>query len=434
MKKLLISALSCLMIISLFSSCEKKKGEEPTDAKKYFNIEVTDVSAAGATVTFTPVDEKMTYLFGVMPVEKYNEDSIRTGYTKEYFENLIKVYSEYYEMNVYYADLFTIGAKEYKYNDLTPETEYVAVALGMDTVSFELTTPVVTRTFKTLAWEMKGSMTIEVSDISSIDAVVTVTPSDAGLTYLYAVVPTADYDEKTISSRWTKAYFDNILEYYSYVYEETLYYSDLFYQGKYKETCEDLTPETNYTVYAVGIDTVSFLMTTPIATKTFKTAKWEKIGEKELSFDHVDFMDAVDNYGWWQLFGYSETTDNTFYYISVSPAETETVAGNYTMEDMDLDYTLMVQYTINGNDTAYKQIDFVDGLFEVKETETGAEMEAVVNGSDGYEYTLHVVGTYSEDDEDYEDYVPARRKASARKVTVKRNQAAGIKKLNRSTR
>ena len=99
------------------------------------------------------------------------------------------------------------------------------------------------------------------------------------------------------------------------------------------------------------------------------------------------------------------------------------------MEDMDLDYTYMINYTVTATDTIAKEISFLEGVFEVNETADGANMEAIVVGSDGYEYTLHVTGLLDEDDEDYEDYAPARRK-----VAVRRNKAVGVKKVNLATR
>ncbi len=439
MKKILIFAFASLMIVSVFTSCKDKK-DDPTPSESEqkpadetqtasFNIEITDISLFGATVTFTPADESVTYVYGVIAASRFNEDSIKGQYTKEYVDGAIEYYSKQLHREVYYRELFSQGVKTYTYDYLTPETDYVAVALGIDTVSFDVTTPVVTKPFRTLKHEMSGEIAIEVSDINAIGATVTVTPSNFGITYVYSVVPTAEYDESSLETHFTKAFFDNYIQFYAY-YGETVYYGDLLYKGKEVRTFNDLTPETDYTVYAVGIDTVSFLMSTPIASKTFRTAKWEKLGEKELSFKDVKFDNQVSGKGWWQLYGYSETIDNAFYYLTVSPMETDNVAGNYTMEDMDLDWTYMVDGTIIGNDTTYNgMISFVDGLFEVKETETGAEMDAIVNGSDGYEYTLHVTGILAVDEDDY-NWAPTRRKASARKVTVKRNKAVGIKKLN----
>lgn len=266
----------------------------------------------------------------------------------------------------------------------------------------------------------KTYFTIEVSDVDAANATVTVTPVDATVTYLFSAVPTAEYNEDSITSRYNKAFFDDIIDFYAY-FGETIYYADIFYKGKDKQNLTDLQQETNYTVFVVGVDTVSFTLSTPVVTATFRTQKWVKKGDKELSFDNVDFMNAVDDYGWWQLFGASVYDETHFYYLTVSPEETNTVTGNYTMDDMDTDYTYLRYYTVANGDTTYQHISFMDGLFEVKETETGAEMLAIVNGSDGYEYTLNVVGIYSADED--EDWAPARRR-----MTVRRKRAIGVKK------
>lgn len=275
----------------------------------------------------------------------------------------------------------------------------------------------------------KKYFTIEVSELEATSVNITVTPEDPATTYVYNVVPTAEYKEDSITSRYTKAFFDDIIDFYAY-YDMNLYYADLFYCGKDEQTINDLEPETDYTVFAVGIDTVTFKLSTPVVTRTFRTAKWVKKGDKELTFSNVLYTNAVEVEGWWQLYGTSAMNNGTFYFLTVSPSETETVAGTYSMEDMDLDYTYMTHYTVTPTDTISKNISFLEGVFDVKETADGADMEAIVVGSDGYEYTLHVTGILDEDDEDYyEDYAPARRK-----VAVRRNKAVGVKKVNLATR
>ena len=276
--------------------------------------------------------------------------------------------------------------------------------------------------------DTKKYFTIEVSNVQAISATVTITPADMDMTYLYGVVPTADYNEDSITSRYNKAFFDDIIEYYEWLYEEDLNYSDIFYIGKDQKNVDDLTPQTDYTVFAIGIDTVSFKPSTPVVTVTFRTPKFEKKGDKELTFEgEMLFVDHVADMGWWQFYGYNQVSDTKIYFLTVSPTETMTVNGTYTMEDMDTDYTYMSEYTVVGNDTTGVTISFIEGTFNVSETATGAEMEAVVLGDDGYEYTLHVAGVYEEEDD--MDYAPARRKANARRATaVRRNRFVGTKK------
>ena len=115
-----------------------------------------------------------------------------------------------------------------------------------------------------------------------------------------------------------------------------------------------------------------------------------------------------------------KVSESDYIFISVSPLITETVTGTYTVEDMDPDYTLLSYYTVNGNDTTVSAyVDFVEGEFTVTETKTGATMEAVTVGSDGYQYTIHATAILKENG----NYAPARRH-----MTVRRSKALGVKK------
>ena len=90
------------------------------------------------------------------------------------------------------------------------------------------------------------------------------------------------------------------------------------------------------------------------------------------------------------------------------------------MDDMDSRYTLLAYYAVNGNDTTVSAyVDFVEGQFQVTETETGATMEAIAVGDDGYQYTIHATAILKENG----NYAPARRH-----VTVRRSKAPGVKK------
>lgn len=318
MKKLLFSALSCLVIVSLLSSCNKKK-DEPADTtvadeKTWFTLEYTDVTATQATVSVKPADPAMTYYFDIVQSAIYHPDTVVSPYTKEYLDALIEYYSDYgYDISGY-VDFFSMGNDSYDYENLTPDTEY--------------------------------------------------------------------------------------------------------------------------TIFAFGFDTTTFKVCTPVETRTFRTDKMEIKGQKELTFTDIEFVNAVKDEGWWQIMGDTKAVNNKFMFISVSPKYAETVTGTYTMADMDTRFTLLADYTINGNDTVVDAyIDFVTGVFEVTETDAGATMEAVVVGNDGYQYTIHANGILKErdlEDEGDEDdewvYAPARRKSAARIHAVRRNKGIRLNK------
>jgi len=423
MKKLLISALSCLMMVSVFSSCEKKQNDGPDSTKKYFNIVCSNVEDLSAQVTVTPTDMSLTYLFGVMQSADFNSDTITSRLTKEFFDAMLKSYEKVYNQKFYYADLLRIGKTELTFDDLEPKTEYTAFAVALDTVSFKLVTSVETVAFKTLELTIRGKKEITFDELEYVDYVqkdgwwqIFGESSVKNNQFYYLTVSPV----KTNKAEGTYTLEDMDLD-YTFLRRYTLNGNDTtveqiqFISGAFelKETAEGASLEA----VVVGKDGYQY---TIHATGVLYSDEIEIIGEKELVFTDIDFVNAVETEGWWQIMGDSKAVDNQFVFISVSPIYTETVTGSYTMEDMDETFTLLAYYTINGNDTivdAY--VDFVEGEFNVTETETGATMEAVAIGNDGYQYTIKATAILQEREEN----APARRR-----VTVSRRKAAGLKK------
>lgn len=423
MKKLLISALSCLMIISMFSSCEKKQNDGPDGTKKNFNIECSNVESFSAQVTVTPADMSMNYLFGAMPSAEYNVDSITSRFTKEFFDNILKLQEMVYDKKYYYADLFYVGKAERIFDELSANTEYTVFAVGIDTVSFELKTPVETVIFRTTELVVKGKKELTFDNLDYVDYV-----QKGGWWQIFGAGPVKDnqFYYLTVSPVETdKAAGVYTLEAmdpdYTYLKRYTINGKDTtaeiitFVEGTFelKETSEGANLEATvmgndgyqYTIHATGITS---------------TDTGEIIGDSELTFTDIDFVNAVETEGWWQIMGDLKVSESDYIFISVSPLITETVTGTYTVEDMDPDYTLLSYYTVNGNDTTVSAyVDFVEGEFTVTETKTGATMEAVTVGSDGYQYTIHATAILKENG----NYAPARRH-----MTVRRSKALGVKK------
>ncbi len=423
MKKLLISALSCLLIISVFSSCEKKQNDGPDGTKKNFNIECSNVESFSAQVTVTPADMSMNYLFGAMPSAEYNVDSITSRFTKEFFDNILKLQEMVYDKKYYYADLFYVGKAERLFDELNANTEYTVFAVGIDTVSFKLTTPVETVTFRTLEFAVKGKKEITFDNLDYVDYVqkggwwqIFGESAVKDNQFYYLTVSPVETDKA--AGVYTLEDMDadyTFLKHYTINGKDTTVENISFVTGEFelKETPEGATLEAT----VVGSDGYQYSIH---ATGISSSDDVEIIGEEELTFTNIDFINAVEDEGWWQIQGDLQIADNQYVFMSVSPELTETVTGTYTMDDMDSRYTLLAYYAVNGNDTTVSAyVDFVDGQFQVTETETGATMEAIAVGDDGYQYTIHATAILKENG----NYAPARRH-----VTVRRSKALGVKK------
>ena len=98
----------------------------------------------------------------------------------------------------------------------------------------------------------------------------------------------------------------------------------------------------------------------------------------------VVFTDAVEAEGWWQISG-----ENDDYYVSLSNGnEVTKVAGKYTVDDLDAEYSFIYDYAIED------YIDLVSGSVEVVVADNGdVGVDGEFVGSDGNTYVLGMVYT-----------------------------------------
>ena len=98
----------------------------------------------------------------------------------------------------------------------------------------------------------------------------------------------------------------------------------------------------------------------------------------------VVFTDAVEAEGWWQISG-----ENDDYYVSLSNGnEVTKIAGKYTVDDLDAEYSFIYDYAIED------YIDLVSGSVEVVVADNGdVGVDGEFVGSDGNTYVLGMVYT-----------------------------------------
>jgi len=116
-------------------------------------IEVSNITATGATIDVTPSDTVSTYYWDCLKKETY--DNVVAGKYAGYGYGDIQSYMKYildYYVAVYgytYEDLASVGPDSYTYKKLSEDTEYVVVALQMDATTGECYAPFATEGFKT---------------------------------------------------------------------------------------------------------------------------------------------------------------------------------------------------------------------------------------------------------------------------------------------
>lgn len=340
MKKFFAIMAAALVAFS-FASC--KGGNEPEN--EAYKIEITDITAKGATITVTPVDSTVTYYWDVLEATeaaKLTDEQVGAS-LKEYLEEAVEYYKQYYGYDATLADFLLKGENSYSYTKLESNTEYTVVAIALD-ANGASSGKAARKNFKTLELKedpVPADMTFEIaaSDITFSSANITVNPSNTTATYYWNIYKTAEIagmsDEELCAA--IKEDIEYTIEYYAYFGYE-IGFEDFLSKGADSYEYDELDANTAYTVIAVAMGTLG---TTNGAVAKYDFSTPEIVAEKteDITLTNARMNDACDAYGWWQLM--AANTDSTTY-ITISPNEAAAVEGSYSIDDMDADYTYIL--------------------------------------------------------------------------------------------
>ena len=175
---------------------------------------------------------------------------------------------------------------------------------------------------------------IVVSEIGEQTATVTVTPTDVEATYFWTVLPAENLKGMADDSILVELKFgiDYTIAMYAMAGQE-LTYADFLYKGESHYNYESLTPETDYVVLAVKMDTEANF-SGKIAKKSFRTKDLELKGEVDLGVlvggGFEDYRDLDGSY-------YAYATDDA--YEVLMNIKDNDFSGDYTEADLDLEYS-----------------------------------------------------------------------------------------------
>ena len=155
MKKIFAFVAAALVAFS-FASCNN----EPES--KDFKIVVSEIGEQTATVTVTPTDVEATYFWTVLPADALkgmSDDSILVE-LKFGIEYTIAMYAMAGQ-ELTYADFLNKGESHHNYESLSPETDYVVLAVKMDTEA-NFSGKIAKKSFRTKDMELKGEVDLGV--------------------------------------------------------------------------------------------------------------------------------------------------------------------------------------------------------------------------------------------------------------------------------
>ena len=323
-----------------------------------FVVEVSDITATSATVSVTPSNSN-TYYFDVMDQSTINRFDSLNDFAVAYIDYLKSTMILYgYTL----ADVLSLGSESYTLNKLEPETGYYAFAVGVD-ADGKITSNVTIKAFTTLSNDVndnptsQNSFSINVTDITTNGATVSITPSNSD-TYYFDVVEKAEYSQYVDSSAFAANYLADLQ---SLITEYGYTLADILSSGSDSYTySDDLDAGTDYVAFAFGVSTTGEI-TTDVTIKEFATLS---SGSGSGSTSQNTFAIAV-----------SGVTSNSAT-VSVTPSNNDTYYFDVYEKD------IMDQY----GDINIFVADYVAYLKSLYESYGYTLADALSSGADSYTY------------------------------------------------
>ena len=308
-----------------------------------FVIDVTNITSTVATVSVTPSTDE-TYYFDVVEKAYFDTYATEEEFAADYVVDLLVMINEVnssYGSNYTLADFLSSGSDSYTYEegDLEPNTDYYAFAFCLS-ANGEIKGGFTKKAFKTLneATTSNNTFDVNVADITSTGATVSVTPSNSD-SYYFDVIEKEIYDAYTDKKELAAEYIAEIKDYYeSYGYS----LADALSSGNDAYSFEGyLEANTAYYALAFGVST-SGAITTEVTAVPFTTLAsgsgntgGSTGGDKDLTcFEMGYYENWGDYYGTnatnWYIDFYSMTSNDYFVVeLQGDLSETAPVAGEY---------------------------------------------------------------------------------------------------------
>lgn len=266
MKKILYFLI--LIVVSLLmSGCDKPQPEpeDPDSSNEYFMLEVSDVTPTSCHFSVQPKDETMPYV--VMLVEKADFDAFEDEYKYqdsdlEWFHR--KALEEGKDLTEWLEDFLHVGSFESDEAGLMPDTAYYLYAYGLDYEGY-FTTGVTKIEFSTPEIMMTDmTFDIQVSDIGVTGAKVSVTASEKDALFFVNVFSVAEYEQWGGDETAYASHAAALVDYYIKMGQSLeAIVTNLGSIGTEELFFNELTDNTEYIAYAVGIDENFFVNSKP---------------------------------------------------------------------------------------------------------------------------------------------------------------------------
>lgn len=241
---------------------------EPEESDLTISFETLKEAPFSGRIKFIPSNPNSYYFYEFWEAENIDFYGLDDQGVIDHF---VKHWGDYFDI------LKVRGEQVYYREDMLQNTEYVALAFGIE--NGRPNTKLFKHTFNTLPsiTPDKQTFDITVSNIQSISAEIHYEPWDPTVTYAFEIVPKAEYDAASDKKAYLQDYYNALLDYYvsqtPFNREQAI--EILSEEGSYTYNISFLDPETEYYAWAVAIDKKDATFLSEVAIKEFKTTKME---------------------------------------------------------------------------------------------------------------------------------------------------------------
>lgn len=241
---------------------------EPEESDLTISFETLKEAPFSGKIKFIPSNPNSYYFYEFWEAENIDFYGLDDQGVIDHF---VKYWGDYFDM------LKVRGEQVYYREDMLQNTEYVALAFGLE--NGKPNTKLFKHTFKTLPATTPDKQTFDITigNIQSISAEIHYEPWDPMITYAFEIIPKAEYDAATDKKAYLQDYYNDLIDYYvsqtPFNREQAI--DILSEEGSYTYNVSFLNPDAEYYAWAVAIDKKDATFLSEIAIKEFKTTKME---------------------------------------------------------------------------------------------------------------------------------------------------------------
>lgn len=262
--------------------------------KWVLHIEVTEMDAFKANIKVTSTEAAMPYVLLNLPKSDYDSFTSDEELTSHYIELFRSVASSYgLKLEDLLAQLLYVGDTEGSFDKLTPETEYVAVAFGLNTDA-TVTSEVFSCAYTTPAppYYDQG-VSISVKTLKPNYMEVETTPGSDEYRYYADVLSQEEFDAFTSMDEFADAIITQLQELIDInnAFNIPTTWDDVTAQGYTTFNINTLFSNTTYTPFAFGIS--NGYRTTDISTQNVTTPEPNVTSDCTFAFETVSADPAL---------------------------------------------------------------------------------------------------------------------------------------------